>query len=202
MNKKLKSYATRFTSFLIEKMGKDISKIDNIILYGSVARGTADKKSDVDLFIDTKHDIEEKIDNILEQFYNSREYTLFRTKGVKNEIEIKTGELKEWEELHQSISSTGIVLWGNYKATEKPIGTEHQIIFYWDKIEKSRTSFLNKLYGYKTQENKRIGLLEKWGGQKIGKSSVMIPIQYKEQILELIKKHKVNAKNIEIYTIE
>gem|GEM_PF-5306215 len=30
--------------------------------------------------------MEEKINEILEEFYDSREFTLFRSKGVKNEI--------------------------------------------------------------------------------------------------------------------
>ncbi len=202
MDEILNAYAARFTSFLIEKLGKDISKIDNIILYGSVARGTADKESDVDIFVDTSHELEEKINEILEEFYNSREYTLFRSKGVNNEIELKIGELSEWEDLHRSISSTGRVLWGRYKITEEPIGTEHKIIFFWDKIGRSRSSFLNKLYGYKSKDKNIVGLLEKWGGKKIGKSSIIIPFQYKEDMLELIEEYDVNAKNIEVFSLE
>lgn len=202
MNEILKAYAVRFTSFLIEKLGKETSEIDNIILYGSVARGTADKESDIDIFIDTSHNIKERINEILEEFYDSREYTLFRSKGVNNEIELKIGELTEWKDLHRSISSSGKVLWGRYKTTEEPIGTEHKIIFSWDKIGRSRSSFLNRLYGYESKDKKIIGLLEEWGGKKIGKSSIMIPIQYKEDMLKLIEEYNVNAKNIEVYSLD
>ncbi len=202
MDETLKAYAARFTSFLIERFGEETSKIDNIILYGSVARGTADKESDVDIFVDTTHEIEEKVNEILEEFYDSREYTLFRSKGVDNEIELKIGELSEWDDLHRSISSTGKVLWGRYKITEEPIGTKHKIIFYWDKIGRSRSSFLNKLYGYESKDKKVVGLLEKWDGKKIGKSSIMIPIQYKQNKLELIEEYDVNSKNIEVYSLD
>ncbi len=202
MDEILNAYAARFTSFLIEKLGEEISKIDNIVLYGSVARGTADKESDVDIFVDTSHEIEEKINETLEEFYNSREYTLFRSKGVDNEIELKIGELSEWEDLHRSISSTGKVLWGRYKTTEEPIGTKHKIIFFWDKIGRSRSSFLNKLYGYKSKDKNIVGFLEKWNGKKIGKSSIIIPFQYKEDMLELIEEYDVNAKNIEVYSLD
>ncbi len=187
---------------MIEKLGKDTSEIDNIILYGSVARGTADKESDIDIFIDTSHNIKERINEILEEFYDSREYTLFRSKGVNNEIELKIGELTEWKDLHRSISSSGKVLWGRYKTTEEPIGTEHKIIFSWDKIGRSRSSFLNRLYGYESKDKKIIGLLEKWGGKKIGKSSIMIPIQHKEDMLGLVEEYNVNAKNIEVYSLD
>ncbi|MFW5953484.1 MAG: nucleotidyltransferase domain-containing protein [Candidatus Natronoplasma sp.] len=202
MDEILKAYSARFTSFLIEKLGRETSKIDNIILYGSVARGTADEESDVDIFVDTSHEMEEMINEILEEFYDSREFTLFRSKGVDNEIELKIGELSEWKDLHRSISSTGKVLWGRYKTTEEPIGTQHKIIFYWDKIGRSRSSFLNKLYGYESKEKKIVGLLEKWNGKKIGKSSIMIPIQHKEDMLELIEEYDVNAKNIEVFSLE
>lgn len=202
MDEKLKAYAARFASFLIERLGEETSKIDNIILYGSVARGTADSDSDVDIFVDTSHELEEKINEILEEFYDSREYTLFRSKGVNNEIELKIGELSEWEDLHRSISSTGKVLWGRYKTTEEPIGTEHKIIFFWDKIGRSRSSFLNKLYGYESKDKKIVGLLEKWDGKKIGKSSIMIPIRYKQDMIELIEEYDVDAKNIEVYSLD
>ncbi len=202
MDEILQAYALRFTSFMIERLGEEISKIDDIILYGSVARGTADRDSDVDIFVDTTHDIKEKVDEILEEFYDSREYTLFRSKGVNNEIELKIGELSEWEDLHRSISSTGKVLWGRYKTTEEPIGTEHKIIFYWDKIGRSRSSFLNKLYGYRSKDNKIVGLLEEWKGKKIGKSSIMIPFRYKDDMLDLIEEYDVNAKNIEVFSLD
>lgn len=202
MNEILKAYAARFTSFLIERLGEKTSKIDNIILYGSVARGTADKESDIDIFVDTTDDIEERINELLEEFYDSREYTLFKSKGVNNEIELKIGELSEWKDLHRSISSTGKVLWGRYRTTEEPVGTEHKIIFHWDKIGRSRSSFLNKLYGYESKDKEIVGLLEKWNGKKIGKSSIMIPIQHKEDMLELIDEYDVNAKNIEVYSLD
>lgn len=202
MDNLLRAYALRFTSFLIERLGEETSKIDNIILYGSVAKGTADKSSDLDIFVDTKHDLRNKIRNISDEFYNSRDYTLFKSKGVNNDIELKVGELSKWEDLHRSISSTGKLLWGRYKVTEKPIGTKHKIIFFWEKIGKSRTSFLNKLYGYETEEKNIVGLLEEWGGKKIGKSSIMIPIHYKDDMMELIEKYNVNAKNIEVYSLD
>jgi len=51
MSYNLISYSIDFVSFLIQKT-KSREKIKNIILFGSVARGEADRESDIDLFID------------------------------------------------------------------------------------------------------------------------------------------------------
>lgn len=195
----IKAYASSFASFLIEKIG---DKIDRIILYGSVAKGEATKESDVDIFVDTEKDIEDDVKKVLEEFYNSREATLFKTKGIGNEIVIKVGRLKDWKELHRSITSTGITLWGSFEAKERPIGTRHKIIFYWEKVKGSRGAFLNKLYGFKTKRGEYKGLLEKWNGKKIGKSSILIPAKYKDEMIEIIKKYKADAKSIEVFTLE
>ncbi|MBI2137532.1 nucleotidyltransferase domain-containing protein, partial [Candidatus Woesearchaeota archaeon] len=42
-------------SFLVQKVSER-EKIRNIILFGSVARGEADKTSDVDLFVDVTNE--------------------------------------------------------------------------------------------------------------------------------------------------
>jgi len=54
MKSKLIAYAMDFASFLIQKI-KNIDNINNIILFGSVAREEADKTSDIDIFIGTDH---------------------------------------------------------------------------------------------------------------------------------------------------
>ena len=196
------AYASSFVSFLLRKLGEKIENIDRIILYGSVAKGNATKTSDVDIFIDTKRDLKEDVDRSIDAFYNSKDALLFRTKGVENEINVKTGELKKWKELHRSITSTGIAIWGRYEAREKPIGSKHKIIFYWDKIERNRGAFLNKLYGFKSGEQKYPGLIEKINGFKMGKSNIIIPIEHKEEIIHLLKKYGVHAKSVEVFTMD
>ena len=201
-NSDVQAYASTFASFLMRKFGDNIKDIDRIILYGSVAKGNAMKNSDVDIFIDTKKDLKKEVSDIIDEFYKSREALLFKTKRIENEINVKTGELKNWRGLHRSIISTGVTLWGRYEALEKPIGSQHKIIFYWDKIEKNRGAFLNKIYGFKSGEKRYTGLLEKINGEKIGKSSIILPIEHKEEIIGLLKKYGVHAKSIEIFTID
>ncbi len=201
-NSDIQAYASTFASFLMRKLGDNIKNIDGIILYGSVAKGNAMKTSDVDIFIDAKKDLKKEISDIIDEFYKSRDALLFKARGIENEINVKTGELKNWKDLHMSITSTGITLWGRYEATEKPIGSQHKIIFYWDKIDRNRGAFLNKIYGYKSGEKRYPGLLERFNGEKIGKSNIIIPIKHKEEIIRLIKKYGVHSKTIEVFTID
>lgn len=195
------SYASYFVSFLLGSL-KNVGNIERIVLYGSVARDEATKESDVDLFVEVKKKmakIEKDLREIEKKFYESREAALFKSKGFDNKFSIKIGKLQEWKDLYKSIASTGIVLYGPYEAKELPFGAKHHIIVFWERVGKNRGSFLNKLYGYKIKNKRYAGLLEKYNGKKIGKSCVMLPIQYKKDIFELIKEHKVEAKVLEIF---
>lgn len=142
---------------------------------------------------------EKEIKSIEEAFYKSREASLFKVKGINNIFSIKIGILKEWKELSASIASTGIILYGPYEAKELPAGVKHMIIIYWDAIEKNRGAFLNKLYGFTVNGKTYEGLLTKYGGKKTGKSSILIPIAYKQILFDLLKEHKVSAKAIEVF---
>lgn len=172
---KIRAYASSFVAYLLRKLDDDLSAIYRIILYGSVARGEATTESDVDIFIDTEKDLKKKINDVLEKFYEGREATLFKAQGVDNEI--------------------------NVKASEKPIGSTHGIIFYWDSVGKNRGAFLNKLYGFKARGKQYNGLLEKYSGRRIGKSCILVPINHKDEMVDVLKKYKVNAKNIEIFSL-
>ena len=198
----LKAYSNYFVAYLLNNL-KNIKNIERIVLYGSVARGEATKECDIDIFIEVKKKtkkFEKEIEEITEKFYQSREAALFKVKNIENKFSIKIGKLTEWKEIYRSIASTGIVLYGPYEARELPSEVKHFIIVFWDKIEKNRGAFLNKLYGFRVKEKHYIGLLSKIAGKRIGKSCIMIPIQYKEDIFKLIKEHAVKAQSIEVFS--
>ena len=197
----LKAYASYFVSYLLCNL-ENIEDVQRIILFGSVARDEGTKESDVDLFIEVKKKtkkIENEIKRMIEGFYKSREASLFKLKGIDNEISIKIGELKEWKDLHKSIASTGIVLYGNYEISELPFGVKNYIIVFWEEIGKNRGAFLNKLYGFKVKDKRYEGLLEKYNGNKLGKSCIILPINYKREIFKLLEKYKVQAKVMEVF---
>jgi predicted nucleotidyltransferase len=197
----LKSYASYFSSYLLDNL-KNINNIKRITLFGSVSKNNSEKDSDVDIFIEigkkTKK-TEVEIKQVLEKFYKSREATLFKIKGIYNKINIKIGKLEEWKDLERSIASDGIILYGKYESKSNPSDSKHNIIIFWDKIGKNRGAFLNKIYGFKIKGKNYEGLLSKYSGKKLGKSCIMIPINYKEDIFRLIEEYQVNAKSIEVF---
>ena len=198
----LKAYASSFASFLLREMGEMSEQIDAIIVYGSVASGAAAKESDVDIFVDTKKNMKEKIKGILEKFYKSREATLFRLRGIENEISVKTGELKKWKELQRSISFNGIILWEKYEAKNMPVDARHGTLFYWAEVGKGRSAFLNKLYGFNSKGKRHEGMLKEWNGMRIGKSCVLIPAKHRKEMFGLIKRYEVNAKTLEVFALK
>jgi len=197
----IKDYASYFVSYLLMNI-KNLNNINNIILFGSVAKGEESKESDVDIFIDVKKKtkrFDNEINNITENFYKSREALIFKSKGVYNKVNLIVEKLEEWKDLKKSIESTGIVLYGRYVPHITKLEGKKYSIFFWNKIEKNRGAFLNKIYGFKSGEKRYKGILELFNGTKLGKSSIMIPAEHEEKINKLLKHHKVNAKIIEVY---
>ncbi len=198
----LKSYASYFSAFLLSNL-KSKNNIARIVLYGSVAKGEATRESDVDIFVEVgrkTRKFEREIKQIEESFYSSREASLFRAKSVENRFSIKYGRLKDWKDIYRGIASTGIVLYGPYEARELPSGTEHSVIVYWEKIGKNRGSFLNKIYGFKAKNKRYPGILLRFGGRRIGKSCLMLPVQYKNEVFKLLREHEVKAKTLEVFS--
>lgn len=196
----LKAYASYFISFLLKNF-TEAANIHRIVLYGSAARDQARQDSDIDIFVETSDiSVAKKIKKIEQQFYESREAILFKSSGIDNKFSIKVGSLKDWQDLYRSIASTGIVLYGPFQATNLPSGTKQMVVIFWDNIGKNRGAFLNKIYGVKIHDKKYPGLLEKFNGKRIGKSSIMIPVEYQKDLFVLLKQYKVNAKHIEVFT--
>jgi predicted nucleotidyltransferase len=201
-NDLINAYAGSFASYLISNLGENGGYVNSVILYGSSARGEAREGSDIDVFVDTSKDISKIIEKIASAYRSTKQSLWFRSQGINNDISIKSGKLSSWKDLHRSISSTGIVLWSRFVAEKLPVGTRHRIIFYWDGIGKNRGAFLNKLYGFRAGNKRYAGLLEKWGGFRMGKSCVILPIKYKNEMIKFIRSYKVNAKNIEVFSME
>src|SRR3989344_8053578 len=122
------AYSMSAASYLVE----NVSGIRNIILFGSVARGKFDEKSDVDIFVDIQEFSKKKeseIKEALENFKKTEVFEKWRLKGIEIEIVPVIGSLKskEWESLYLSICSEGLSLYGKYQS--KPDDLKHHVIF-------------------------------------------------------------------------
>ncbi len=191
------AYALDFASFLLEKLGKETEKINSIILFGSVARGEASEKSDIDIFIDIVSDekrIEKIIERIAGEFYESvifRKY--WKLMGIKNEIKCVSGRLDEWKDIKRSIISDGIILYGKYREQIKE-GKSYAILSWKPvKPESKRAVFNKKMFGYKQRGKPYSGMLQNYSGEKLD-NAVLIPIEHANDAIRLFRKMKITVR--------
>ena len=196
MKNKYLSYAVDFVSFMLNEV--DIEDIRNIILFGSVSRNEATKESDIDLFVDVTHQEEryqQKIRKVLDTFYASKFFNNYwKLRGIENNFNIVVGKLDEWKDLKESIISTGISLYSKFKIL--PEKYQYGVLIYFENIkpESKRVLVSKKMYGYKHQGKQYPGLLEKYGGTKLNKGTIMVSLEHKNIFLSLLRTFKIQVK--------
>jgi predicted nucleotidyltransferase len=196
----LKAYAIDFVSFIIQKI-KKIEQINSIILFGSVARDSESKDSDVDLFIDIKSKekkerkkLEKEIQLIKEEFYKSIKFKdYWELKGITNEINIITDNLDNWE-LKSSMIGSSIILYEKY--SPKINQGKNKTIISWEVIKpNSKRVMLNKnLFGYNYYGKRYRGLIEKLNAEKIGSNVILINSEDLNEFEKIFKKFKASVK--------
>jgi len=194
----LVSYAIDFVSFLFQNLKNDeISKIKSVILFGSVARDEADKKSDVDLFIAVigeNRKIEKSVFGVKNKFFDSVKFKKYwRLLGVNNEMNILVGRLKEWK-LRDSMLGSSITLYQKY--TSKLEDGKSKVILIWGVIKNnSKRIMLNKrILGYTYYGKKYKGILEICEGEKLGSNVIILPVEHLSLLLKEFRKFKVPVK--------
>jgi len=208
MNKIL-SYIYDFLSMVFEdELMRD--KINNVILFGSVAKGVYDKKSDIDLFFDVKDKndkitVEKNLRDILKPFEIKAEKT-WSLRGINLPINFIVDSLESntWRNLKDEIISSGIILYGPYK--EMPENLEHYFLFYYslnNLDRKDKMKFIRKFFGYslkkKDKEYKQRGLLEGMNGTKLSSSAILIPYRDVLNVKSIFNKFKVRYKIREVW---
>jgi predicted nucleotidyltransferase len=192
------AYALDFSSYLISKE----EEINQIILYGSVARGDFDEKSDIDLFIDISKKKEGEINKILDNYYQTKKYGEWRLKGIKNPISLIIGELDsvEWKNLKRSIINTGIILYGKYKSSADK--TNFYILFSFENIkpDKKRISIYRKIFGFKRGKVQYSGLVDNIKAIRVGKGSILVPIEGAERFKKYFQEKRVGVKMYDLWS--
>src|SRR3989338_4870853 len=175
---KLLAYAIDFVSYVMQKLEK--KEIQQIIVFGSVAREQAGKESDVDIFIDTEEkNLEKKIKKIKIDFFKSVKYHQYwKLLGIQNEINPLVGKLDAWKDLKPSIIADGIVLYSKFKMSIKE--GKHETFFIWENIKPNsvRVLFNKQIFGYVQKDKFYEGLLQKYQGKRLGKGCIVVPLEH------------------------
>lgn len=203
MNKyNLIAYGQSFVSFLLPRIKE--FPVEEIIVFGSAARGEADKESDVDIFMDIKDEkkateLEKTVNRELKKFYRSKFYEVWKRKGVENEIRVKVGNLDEWE-LRRSVISDGVVLYGGYKSM--PSDAEHWVLVSLEPIKNitKRNRVMRELRGRKEKDYSSKGLVEKIDGDFLNPRVFVVPSSQTDKILDVLKKEKVGYRLFEFWS--
>ena len=87
------------------------SNIEKVILYGSVARGTNDKDSDVDIMVIVKNKLDEFTEDKLSDFIVDMNLKYDKVFSV---IDVNVHEFIKWADtlpFYKNVNREGIVLW-------------------------------------------------------------------------------------------
>lgn len=199
-SKNLISFAGDFVSYLIQQMGtKDF---DQIILFGSTARKEADKKSDIDIFIESDKNIQNNVNKIIDKFYNSSKYIKYwKALNIRNQIKCIVGSLNDFPDLKRSLVNSALILYAPYKGEIK--GASYSLFTVnFTGAFKDKMRAWRKLYGSSQKKGKKVyktkGFLEEIKGKRISKGIFIIPIQKTKDTISFLRKIGAKYKIIEI----
>ena len=196
-SKPLISYASAFASFVLPKIN-----VDEIILFGSVARGEDAKNSDIDLFFNVKDNekqIKKTIKDEINRFYKSKVYEIFSQKGIENQIKAEIGDLSTWK-LKRSIISDGIILYGKYKET--PEISKGFTLFNLKPIKNitKRNKTIRTLFGRKEKNYSTQGSLKELNGKKLSPTTFIVPIENTNEILNFLNSERIDYSFFEFWS--
>ncbi len=195
--KNLIAYAQAFASFVMPKI-----EAEEIVLFGSTARGEATAESDIDIFFNVKTK-EKEIKKILQEqlikFQKSYTNEQFRLKGIKNKVIFEVGNLSKWK-LKRSIISEGIVLYGKYK--ENPQDLKGFILFTLKPIKDvtKRNRIIRRLFGRKEKKYSSNGIVADAGGDQLSPTAFIIPLEKSQEIMRMLNAEKADYTLIEFWS--
>ncbi len=188
---------------LSELSASELGRVRQVVLFGSAARLAATEESDIDLFFDTdapervRKALRAKLAAAADRFALTNAALRLKSAGVANEISVRVGRLEEWESLAQSIASYGIVLYGAY--TAKPRGLAAYTVLSWEAPGKAKGALLNKLYGYVAKGKRYPGLLEKKGGVKLGRATILVPARERGAFIGVLEHYRVDYSRRDVW---
>jgi len=193
------SYAMDFVSCLIG----NLTSIERVILFGSIARGDFDGESDVDLFIDTKDKkLENQVKKLTDAYYKTSKARAWQLKGIQNTFSCMVGVLdsEEWKDLQRGMVNHGLILYDKYRATAEKI---HQYtLFSFENIrpESTRVTVNRALFGFRVQSKKYPGMAERYGLVKLGKGALLVPIEHALKVKSFFREKRIPVKVYDVWS--
>jgi len=174
---------------------KNIQNLKCIILFGSIVRDEADKRSDIDLLIvfDEKNP-KSHIQEIM---------SVVTTLKPHREIKPTVTNLTDLdEEFLQTVLREGEVLWGKIIiTTDKLLLKPYRLVSYNISTLKpsKKVKISRMIHGYqskktingKIKQYKYLGLKDKYNVYLISKNTILIPEEYAKIFLNELDKHRV-----------
>lgn len=180
---------------------KEIKKILQIVLFGSVARGEDTPKSDIDIAI--IHDHKDKFDLM-------EEVNKYKTEKIQTTF-ININNLPKESELISALSGEGLLLYGKpiiIKEKQLDLNTKSLVIYslvdlpQTEKVKVdralygsvSKSSFKGKKYKTETK-----GLVNEPGIEKLSKGVLLVKREKTPKVVNMLKRFNVRVREIPVW---
>jgi len=192
------------------KQVSSIPKIYSIFLFGSIARGEADSRSDIDFLVvlDTQQD-----PNLLSERSKVSNIALDLEKKFDKNIQLVFSNInfdKLDGQFIEDVLRGGIILFGRAPIIiDKKLGFSSYVLIHYELTDLSRSDKMKvkrALYGYKTKRRHKgkvytsqmEGLVKELNGKRTGIASILIPYRKSQPVLETLEKFgaKINKEMV------
>ncbi|RMF91670.1 MAG: nucleotidyltransferase domain-containing protein [Methanobacteriota archaeon] len=197
--------------FEFAKQASDFRMVRTVIVFGSVAKGEADARSDVDILVvfnTSKNvnkikerpavgrialDLEKKFDRNIQLIFSNRNFDNLDRQFI------------------EEVMREGVIVYGKVPQidTKKLMLEPYSLIYFSLKnIAKADKMRLKRaLYGHKTLKRYKnkvyrsvtVGLVDQLGGRRTGIASVLIPAKKAKEFIEVLKSFGVEYEKLDVW---
>lgn len=197
--------------FEFAKRISDISVVRSLILFGSVAKGEADMRSDADFLVIL--DTQKPASKMLERKQVS-EIALDLEKKFDRSVSLVFTN-KNFDGLDrqfvEEVFKEGLILYGKVPQVDverlklEPYSLVHFSLKKIGKPDKMRLK--RALYGHrtvkrykrKTYKSEVMGLIEKLGGKRTGIASVLVPAKNLKELTDTLRRFEVEYEKLDVW---
>ena len=176
------SIATEFVSFVLSNLRwSDIEKIEKIGVYF-----TGEKRLLLVGISPEEKELRDKLSNAYKKFYSAPRYELLK---VLDDMQLVFSLLP----YEKDIVDSAVLYLPSTAASRK-------VLIYWGSVKpNSKRVLLNKrLFGYVHLGKDYPGLLQKYGGEKLGSGCIIVPKQHAVLFFDIFAKMKIKVSSKEV----